>query len=313
MNILSFSGFIPEQICDITRFIQYPGRRTIAHYCGYAADFVSQVLCDTQVDGAVFPRSCDSSRIMTSYLAECGKFTYQLHVPTRRDEAAVQYLAADIRRYKKAVEAHYGATLSDIPERAALINERNRDVAKLYERLPELSFSAYLDMLHRLLQTPLRKQAVPDNLPGKSGDRKRVYLVGSLLSGSAVAAAIEDAGLSVVGDRLTESRRLFSAPEVSADGDLYENIARSILGGKASPTQDCFNTILREDMEELRAKQVQGVIFVTQKFCEPYDYLFPAYRRMLEERGLPVLRLTLSGSMDEQSFKASLEAFADMI
>lgn len=313
MRILSFSGFIPEQICDTVRFIRYPGKQNISHYCGYAADFISQVLEDPEIDGAVFPRSCDSSRAMVSYLGDCGKFAHQLHVPARQDAPAAQYLAAEIQRYQKAVEAHYGVTLSDIPERAVLVNERNRGLSKLYDELPGISFSAYLDMLHKLLQTPLREQIVADNLPAKPGAGKRVYLVGSLLSSSAAAAAIEKAGLVVAGDRLTESKRLFSAPLVPAGGDVYKNIANSILGNKVSPTQSNFDAILREDMEEIRAKQLQGVLFVTQKFCEPYDYLFTAYQRMLEEQEIPVLRLVLSDSMDERAFEASLEAFADMI
>lgn len=313
MAILSFSGFIPEQICDTVRFIRYPGKQKISHYCGYAADFIAQVLEDPEIDGAVFPRSCDSSRVMTSYLDDCGKFVHQLHIPARQDAPAVRYLAAEIRRYKQAVEAHYGATLSDIPERVALVNERNGAVARLYENISEVSFSAYLDMLHCLLQTPLREQAVPDNLPGKPGNGKRVYLVGSLLPGSTAGSAMERAGLAVVGDRLTESKRLFSAPPVPASGDVYENIAKSVLGNKLSPTQNNFGAILREDLEEIRAKQVRGVIFVTQKFCEPYDYLFTAYQRMLEEQSIPALRLVLSDSMDERTYEAALEAFADMI
>lgn len=313
MNILSFSGFIPEQICDTVRFIRYPGKQVISHYCGYAADYISQAIQDPKIDGAVFPRSCDSSRVMISYLDGCGKFIHQIHIPARQDTLAVRYMAAEIRRYQQAVEAHYDITLSDIPQRTALINERNRAVTRLYKSLPEISFSAYLDMLHRLLQAPLREQTVPDNLPGKSGGGKKVYLVGSLLSSNTVTAAIERAGLSVVGDRLTESKRLFSTSDVSVDGDIYENIAKNILENRPSPTQDCFDIILREDLEEIRTKQVQGVIFVTQKFCEPYDYLFPVYQRMLEDHGIPVLHLTLSDSMDERSFEASLEAFSDMI
>lgn len=313
MNILSFSGFIPEQICDTIRFIRWEGGQIIPHYCGYAADFISRVLGDPDVDGAVFPRSCDSSRVMASYLSDCGKFTYQLHIPARQDSGAVRYFAFNIRQYQQAIEAHYGVSLLNIPERAALVNERNRAIAELYRNLPDISYSAYLDMLHRLLQTPLQQQTVPHSLPEKGRGGKPVYLVGSLLSDVSVAAAIERAGLAVVGDRLTESRRLFSAPQVPADGDIYENIAKSILGNALSPTQDCFDAILREDLAELQEKQVQGVIFVTQKFCEPYDYLFASCKRMLEEQGIPALRIVLSGSSDVRTFEASLEAFADIL
>lgn len=313
MNICSFSGFIPEQICDTVRFISHSGDYPISHYCGYASDFIARVRQDPDVDGAVFPRSCDSCRAMAGYLADCRKFIYQLHVPARRDDSAVQYLAADIRRYQRSVEEYYGVTITDIPERTAMINARNCAISKLYENLPDISYNAYLNTLHNLLQTPLYKQSVPDNLPGKNSGGKRVYLIGSLLCNTDIVSSVERAGLSVVGDRLTESKRWFSAPEVPAEGNLYENIAKSILYNCVSPTQDCFDAILEEDMREIRDKRVQGVIFVTQKFCEPYDFLFQPYKRMLDGQDISVLHITLSGSAERQNFDTRIESFADIL
>lgn len=312
MNILSFSGFIPEHICDTERFIQYQGTQKISHYCGYAADYISRVLEDPAVDGAVFPRSCDSSRSMAGYLSGCGEFLFQLHVPARQDESAARYLADNIQRYQQAVETHYGITLSDIPERIALVNRRNQAIAKLYEDILHISYQAYLDMLHQLLRLPLREQNVSDNLPG-SAEGKRVYLVGSLLSNSGVVSAIEGAGMKIAGDRLSESKRLFSASADTAEGDVYINIARSMLQTKLSPTQGSFHTILQEDLEEIREKQVRGVIFVTQKFCEPYDYLYYVYKKQLDKLQIPMLHLVLSSSTDAKVFEASLEAFSDIL
>lgn len=312
MNILSFSGFVPAQICDTVRFIQYRGQRNIPHYCGYAADFIAQVLDDPQVDGCVFPRTCDSSRVLASYLSECEKFVYRLHIPARRDEAAISFLSENIRGYKEAVESYYDVKLDDIPARAKRINERNRVVERLYAALPELSYSAYLHMLHELLQTPLREQTVPDSLPGGAGG-KPVYLVGSTLCAADLPALIEGAGMNIVGDRITESKRLFSAPPVPLEGDIYEGIATSILQNNVSPTQNDFAFILREDMEEIRRKGVKGVIFVTQKYCEPYDYLYSVYRKAMDEISVPTLKLTLADSADSRRFDAAIETFADII
>ena len=66
-------------------------------------------------------------------------------------------------------------------------------------------------------------------------------------------------------------------------------------------------------MEEIERKQVSGVIFVTQKYCEPYDYLFSVYQKMLEQKGIAVTKLTLSDSADVRKAGLTLEAFADVI
>ena len=73
-----------------------------------------------------------------------------------------------------------------------------------------------------------------------------------------------------------------------------------------------FARILKEDRDELLQKQVRGVIFLTQKYCEPYDYLFPAYKRMLDEMGIPVLRVTETGS-DAENAALTIETFAELL
>lgn len=317
MHILSLSGFIPEQICDTIRFFGSPGQSSgdtrISHYCQYAADFISKVLRDTQIDGAVFPKSCDSCRVLGSYLEGCGKFVHRLHVPPRRDSGAVTYFAESLRRYQRAVETHYDVKITDISERAALINRRNSAVATLYDRLTELSYNAYLDALHTLLQKPLHEQFVPETLPKCANpDGHKVFFIGSTMAGTVLVRQAEEAGLNIVGDRLPESRRLFHAPDVPLCGDIYENIAASVLCAQPSPTQNNFSAILREDRAELLQKGVEGVIYVTQKYCEPYDFLFPVYRKMLDEMGIRCLRLTVTGTETTGAVLA-IETFADML
>ncbi len=312
MNILSFSGFIPEQICDTVRFISYRGEQRISHYCGYAADYISQVLQDNRYDGAVFPRSCDSSRVISSYLSDCGKFMYQLHIPARQDKLAVQFLAANIRTYQQAVEEHYGIKITDIWERAELLNRRNQLLSDLYDNLADISYSDYLSQLHRLLQKPLKEQRVAEDIAAGNGG-KRVYLIGSFLGNIDLVKSVELAGLKVVGDRLTESKRLFSAPAVSETGDIYINIAESMLKNKVSPSQNNFAAILHEDCQEIKTKGIRGVVFVTQKFCEPYDYLFSVYKKTLDEQGIPILRLVLADSAEQRDFNNTLESFAEII
>ncbi len=275
MKILSLSGFVPEQICDTIRFTGYSAGTSISHYCGYASDYISQVLNDASFDGAVFPKSCDSSRIIKSYLGQTDKFVYQLPVPARRDEIAVNYFAGEIRAYKEAVEEHYGVDIANIniKDRIEALNKRNEEIRALYENLEEKSYSEYLRGIHKMLATPLNEQSIPH--PGKTNTGgKRVYLVGSFLTSEGILDTLESSGLNVVGDNLTESGRLASITPCKTDGDIYKNISESILSARLSPTQNNFGDILERDLKEIKEKKVKGVIFLTQKYCEPYDYLY---------------------------------------
>ena len=55
------------------------------------------------------------------------------------------------------------------------------------------------------------------------------------------------------------------------------------------------------------------MIYATQKYCEPYDYLFSAYKKALDEQGIPVLQVQMADSTDGNGKAAALEAFADII
>lgn len=313
MKILALSGFVPEQICDTIRFTGYSGTQKISHYCGYVSDFISQVLEDDSINGAIFPRSCDSSRVINSYLEKSNKFTYQLVVPSRTDEAAVELLAKNIEDYKNALEHHYEMEINDIATRIEKVNERNRQLKALYKDIDKISYSSYLEAIHSMLMKPLSEQVVPffDVINGRKG--KKVYLMGSFLTNVEVARSIENAGLIISGDNLTESKRLFSAPNIASSGNLYVNIAESILQNRLSPTQNDFESILKMDLEEIKQKDIQGVIYVTQKYCEPYDYMYSIYRKMLDKENIPVLRISLTDSMDSKVSEAAIEAFADIL
>lgn len=313
MKLLTLSGFVPEQICDIVRFTRYSGTQKIAHYCGYVSDYIAQVIEDNSVDGAVFPRSCDSSRVINSYLEKCDKFAYQLIVPARKDEVATQILAKNIEELKVSLENYFDIEINDVEQRIKKINKRNAQLRELYKHIDKVSYSLYLEEIHNMLERPLDEQTVPvlEQLEGRIG--KKVYVVGSFLSNINVVKLIENAGLIIAGDNITESKRLFSAPDVECSGDFYMNIAKSMLQNKLSPTQNDFESILMSDLDEIMQKEIQGVVYITQKYCEPYDYMYSVYKKMLDENNIPVLRISLTDSTDSKVSEAAIEAFADIL
>lgn len=315
MKILALSGFVPEHICDTVRFTGYSGDRNISLYCGYASDYISQVLKDSSIDGAVYPKSCDSTRIISSYLKESGKFFHQIAVPSLRTDDAVNYYAHSIKEYKQAVEDHYEVQIDDVKERVELVNERNARLSEVYENISQFSYASYLRMLHDMLDMPLQVQAFDlDNLDSRDrqGDKK-AFVIGSYLANIKIAEIIEDSGFTVVGDNLPESGRLVSAEPVNVNGDIYKEIAKSILSERLSPTQNDFREIVKNDMYEIKNKGAQCVIYITQKYCEPYDFLFSYYKSQMDENGIPVLHLTVNDTEDDRKVALAAEAFADTL
>lgn len=316
MKILSLSEFIPAEICDTVRFNSYTGKRNISHYCGYASDYISQVLEDKTIDGAIYPRSCDSTRIISSYLSSADKFRYQLVVPVRSDEYAVDYFAEQLRDLRNAVENHYSVELGSVETRTNLLNERKHILATQYDRLEEISYKGYIDVIHNDLKRDLVGNSFTElkNIDVKKNKfSHRVYLVGSYLSNTNIAEIIESNGLGIVGDNLPESGRVKGNIVENTTADIFRAISSNILSRRMSPTQNNFEKILSTDIEEIKKLQIEAVIFISQKYCEPYDYLYSVYKKRLDELHIPSLHLSLLNSEDESRVALQVEAFADMI
>ncbi|MCR5774098.1 MAG: 2-hydroxyacyl-CoA dehydratase family protein [Lachnospiraceae bacterium] len=315
MKILSFSGFVPEQICDTVRFTQYTGDRNISHYCGYASDFISRVLKDDSIDGAVYPRTCDSTRIISSYLSDSGKFHFGISIPPAGAVGADAFLASSFREYKEALEKHFDISIGDdvIRDRAEKIDRRNACIRKLCEERESHSFADHLGAIHGLLEKPLSDREVLPVIRKCDASDRKVFVIGSFLSNIKIAGHIDEAGLTVVGDSLPESGRLASVRPVKPSGDIFLDIARSMLSMRLSPTQDSFRQIMETDMEEIGRSSAKGVIYITQKYCEPYDYLYSIYKDAAAALGVPVLRLQLNDTEDDRKVSLALEAFADTL
>lgn len=315
MRILSMSGFIPEQICDTVRFTGFNGERNISHFCGYANDFISQVNNDSSIDGAVFPKSCDSCRIIQSYLENSNKFIHQIVVPSRQDDMAIDFFTNQLKTYAEAIEKYFNITLNDIKDRTNLLNKRNISIAECYKNLPNISYFDYLNKIHNDLSSPLlqNEPIVSDKLAKKHNFHHKVYLVGSFLCNTKIVDIIEKNGLGIVGDNLPESGRIQGKSINIYTDDIYKEIAKDILSRKLSPTQNNFENILNKDINELKNLEANAVIFVNQKYCEPYDFLYSIYKKRLDELKIPSLLIRLSNSLDEQEVNLKVEAFSSIL
>ena len=312
MKILSMSGFVPEAICDTVRFNGFKGDAGFSHYCGYASDFISQVLSDDTVDGAVFPKTCDSSRSVSSYLEGSGKFLYPLAVPVLSGIASIEYYANVIRDYKTAVEAHYGISISEdkIYDRFRMVEARNASINSMYESLADgLSYSSYIKAIHENFTKPLAEQKIEAS--GQSAGIP-VFLLGSYMTNAGIVDSAEKNGLRITGDDLPESNRIAKRAFPVVE-DIYQLVALQVLSSRTSPTQNSYSDRIKETMEEIGKKGCKGVLVVTQKYCEPYDYYYSVLKKALDDAGIPSLKLELDGSLDQNLHEAELGAFASIL
>ncbi|GAP71800.1 hypothetical protein SAMD00024442_18_48 [Candidatus Symbiothrix dinenymphae] len=315
MKLISFSNFIPEQIADTIRFRNYSGVFRQSHYCQYVQNFLSNVLEDPTIEGAVLPNSCDSARSAVDYLAESsGKYIYSLKHPTIVSDEAILYFAQVIREYKESLEAHFGQRIPNglIMERTDLLRKRGKYLYDLYNNIGDNSYVSYIEQMNTMLSKPLVEWEKWAPVPlANSKQGKNVYLIGPFLDNPSILRQIEQSGLRIVGDNLTNSKRLAWDSYYCKEESLYVDIASHILHHQASPTIARFSSIWEKDFAEIKQRNVKGVIFLCQKFCEPYDYLYTMYKKRLQVADIPLLRAYISD--DEETGNSLWETFAEII
>ena len=141
----------------------------------------------------------------------------------------------------------------------------------------------------------------------------RILITGSVMDNPRILELIEECGAKVVGDDLCNGTRQFW-DEVESSPDPLTDLSRHYLGRTPCPRmKDAprrFDHVIRM-IDEFR---VDGVIFYTLKFCDPFLFDVPLLKEKLSERGLPTLRLEgdyTPGTLGR--VKTRIEAFIEML
>jgi len=316
-NIITLSNYVPEDITDISRFNEYKPILEVPNYCTYAKNFTGRVIEDSEVDGAVIPNSCDSIRVSVDFISKSSKkFIHQLKHPLIISKDAVYQYANEILEYKKHFEYYFGTQISNdtISSRSKTLEEKYLFIHKLYKNLDDISFYQYIKAINESLQAPLNKWKKIIDISYRRHKGKKVFLIGPYLSDLSVVKKIEDVGGNIVGDDLTNSKRYFSSRTgINVKGnDIFEEIAKRMLSRHPSPTMNNFKVVLEKDIEEIKRKEVDGVIFIYQKFCEPHDYIYPLFKDLLDNKGIPSLKIQLENK-ENQADGVHIETFINMI
>jgi benzoyl-CoA reductase/2-hydroxyglutaryl-CoA dehydratase subunit BcrC/BadD/HgdB len=59
--------------------------------------------------------------------------------------------------------------------------------------------------------------------------------------------------------------------------------------------------------------QVQGIVFLTRKFCDPYLFDYPMLAQALKDEGIPSLLLDYEYPLAKGAIKTRIEAFLEML
>jgi benzoyl-CoA reductase subunit C len=297
--------------------------------CSFMRGFLEVLLGERYgyLDLITLPSLCDSMRGFYGIWKQISDNpqAYLLHYPTNRSEEAFEYFAEEVERFKNFMEKFADKTISekDLRKAVDVYNENRRLLKKLYwlrrKESPPISGVEALEVVLSSMTTPkdLHNQLL-DKLLSEITEREeypkggvRLLVSGHIIDDPEVLKVIEDSGGIIVSDDLDSGSRYFWSL-VDSEANPIEGISRryaKIPSPYGSPVIDRINYL----KVMVKAFQVEGVIFLTRKFCEPYLFDYVTLGRAVKEEGIPSLYLEYEYPLAKGTLKTRVEAFVEML
>jgi benzoyl-CoA reductase subunit C len=254
----------------------------------------------------VFPNSCDSLKVLCQtweYEIKKPKAYTLLH-PINADSSSVQYFSRQLRYFAGEMKKESGADFTDAALKKTIekYNLTRGLLRQLYDIRKNNTFLTGADavtlmtaglILDRDEYNAMLRQVINECLQSKQSDKnlKRIMLIGPLVDNYALLERIEQFRAIIVDDDITNGSRYCSC-DVETRGDLYENLAKRYLSAGPSPT---LNSNIKSDEQEFLDRidklDLDGVIYINQKFCEPHVHNYFAKLGILKQRKVNVLML----------------------
>ncbi|MCL5935343.1 MAG: 2-hydroxyacyl-CoA dehydratase family protein, partial [Firmicutes bacterium] len=277
--------------------------------------------------GVVVPQTCDNMREAFDIWREHTRFSFyhRLAVPARTDSyLGEQFYMHELENFASALKIPQGreVTPARLKEAIALHNRVRvlLDHASAARVAGRLTGTEFLVIFLAGLVTPLVRyipvlesflETIPAERP-ELNNRMRLLVTGSVVDSVEYLAAIEEAQFMVVADDLCYGSRHY-AGLVSPEGDLLTALARRYLQKVSCPCKHPVGRRWEHLITTIRSCQVEGVVFILQKFCDSHWFDQPDLQKELQKTGIPVLVLEMENQAGLERLRTRVSVFREMI
>jgi len=330
-EIIYAAGIIPVRIRGGSENIELADTHLPSICCSYMRSALDQALKGkyNYLDGAVFPKSCDMTRALYSIWKRNIKISYywNLPIPGKSNDAAVDFYIGELRLFEESLEKYTGKKMGDdsLKQAIKLYNENRALVRELYNLSlrddPPLSGSEMFEVLRAGLVIPkeehnaMLRKLLPalSSAKGSQDGKVRLMIAGNTFETVELLQAIEESGANVVVDDVDiGSRYYFSS--VNENEEPLRALSERYLRKVLCPCKHNAQHRVYHILKLAKDYQVQGVILLTQKYCDTHLYDRPWLESKLKEEGLPVLVVDHSDiGWVGGKFKTMVQAFVEMV
>jgi benzoyl-CoA reductase subunit C len=302
-------------------------------YCPFCRDVLAQGLKGRYdyMKGITIAQSCLHLRqAYTSWRNHVSHdFAYYIYMPNKvQTEHAYTYYAEELVKYKKALQEWTGNEISDdrLKESAELYNENRQLMRKVYDLrkdpdpkvtgLEAMIMVASSFMVDKKDHNAELKRILPQ-LENRQLDREtgaRLMIVGSENDDAEFVKMVESCGATiVVDDHCTGSRYFWNSINFT-EGNLIKDISDRYIDRPACPSKDWEDrTRFPHILKMAQDFNVEGIILIQQKFCDPHECDMVPLKEFLNGHGYETLILELDVTVPVGQFKIRVEAFLEML
>jgi bzd-type benzoyl-CoA reductase N subunit len=340
-----FCSYAPEEIILATGalpFRLFGSQKQIsladAHLQAYSCSLVRGALEDALsggldfLKGTVFPHTCDSiMRLSDMWRMNLGfDFHIDVVLPVKLDtQNAREYMIDVMRKFKRDLEREMRADITDEQIRSSVktINRIRELLRELYDMKSQQPLTLSGSDLNAIFKgcMIMDRYEVRDMLEDLLGyfrtfdikvpsGGKRILLAGGLCNMPDIFEIIETSGGFIVSDDFCTGSRYVDG-QVHIQDDMIVAIADRYAKRVVCPAKH-FALYSRGDhvLRLAREKDVDGVIFLYLKFCDPHAFDYPYMKDMLDNEGIPSMLFEIEDQLpSEGQFKTRCEAFIEML
>lgn len=326
------AGILPVRILGSHEPEDVSDPHILSMYCFFCRDCLAQGLKGRfdYLDGIVISQSC--MHIRQTYhswrMHVPVEYSYYINMPHHvQSPRAKPYLAGELAEFKSSLEGWIGKTITDkdLDEAIDVYNTHRGLMRQVYElrraENPPLTGLEAMQMVVSSQMTDKKEHTqalreILDQLPDRKMDRDtgvRLMMVSSENDDLEFVGMVESVGATIViDDHCTGSRYFWN--DVVSNIDHLQAIADRYVDRVPCPSKDWPKWTRFDHILQLaRDYNVQGVLLLQQKFCDPHEADMPPLEQFLKKNGIPSLFLELAVTMPAGQFQVRVEAFLEML
>lgn len=330
-ELIYAAGILPVRILGTREPQDITESHIHGMYCPFCRDVLAQGLQGKYdyLDGIIMSHTClhmhQAFGIWQLYRPL--PYNYYLYMPYPSSYGCDTFLASEFKDFKESLEEYKGSPISPESLRSAMeIYHHNRNLLRrIYElrkkEKPPITGTETMQMMlaglcmdkkeYNLLLQELYQDISRRN--DKAGQGLRLMLTGSENDDIDFVKLVENLGGNIVIDDLCTGSKSFWN-NTSLEGDPLVDLANCYMNIPACSPKDVGERPgLKHTMNLAREFKVHGVIQAIQKFCDTYQFDFPAFESTFKEANIPILPLEFDVTLPIGQIKNRVEAFLEML